>query len=147
MPAAYRTRRGTTFILVKVLWDSSVRILSCPEVYPGAVLLAGVSYEHLYRSHGRKSKPAWPWAFSDRRFYFQTMGLQYTSASNAAFITGLSVVIVPIIFRFIPPVALLGYNRYRPGNHRPFLLSVTDAFYISYGDILVLVQPSALPLI
>ncbi len=72
---------------------------------------------------------------------FQTVGLQYTSASNAAFITGLCVVMVPIIISItttsLPPwgticgiiLATIGL----------FLLSVTDALYISYGDLLVLV--------
>ena len=66
---------------------------------------------------------------------FQTVGLQYTSASNAAFITGLCVVMVPIIISItttsLPPwgticgiiLATIGL----------FLLSVTDALYISYG--------------
>lgn len=73
-------------------------------------------------------------------FVFQTVGLQYTSASNAAFITGLSVVIVPII------ISIYTINLPSKGTACGiafaaiglFLLSVTDALRISYGDLLVL---------
>jgi drug/metabolite transporter (DMT)-like permease len=75
-------------------------------------------------------------------YVFQTVGLQYTSSSNAGFITGVSVVLVPIMFyikkRLWPDwqtsltviMAAAGL----------FLLSVpAGKFALGYGDLLVLV--------
>jgi drug/metabolite transporter (DMT)-like permease len=75
-------------------------------------------------------------------YVFQTVGLQFTSSSNCAFITGLSVVLVPVIYSFM--------NRKLP--HLPtnltvlmaaiglFLLSVQGAsFKLAYGDLVVLI--------
>lgn len=73
-------------------------------------------------------------------YAFQTFGLKYTSASNAGFITGLSVVIVPIIYALttkklpglIPSVgiasATVGLG----------LLTINENLKFNYGDILVL---------
>lgn len=73
-------------------------------------------------------------------YAFQTVGLQYTTASNAGFITGLSVVIVPIIISL--------YSRSLPGwstllstliaTAGLFLLTINTSWRISYGDLLVL---------
>ncbi len=75
-------------------------------------------------------------------YTFQTIGLMYTSSSNAGFITGLSVVLVPIIYAFLQKslpdlkttisviLALMGL----------FLLSVqSNTFALGYGDSLVLI--------
>lgn len=75
-------------------------------------------------------------------YVFQTVGLQYTTSSNAGFITGVSVVLVPIMFyiqkRTWPDwqttltvvVAAVGL----------FLLSVpAGKFVLGYGDLLVLI--------
>ncbi|MBO8158574.1 DMT family transporter [Thermosyntropha sp.] len=75
-------------------------------------------------------------------FAFQTVGLKYTTSSNAGFITGLSVVLVPVIYSLmykkIPEfktclaslLALIGL----------FLLSFyTNSFNLNYGDFLVLI--------
>lgn len=71
---------------------------------------------------------------------FQQVGIMYTTAGNAGFITGLYVVIVPILGLFW---------RQRPGlgvwigaalaAAGLYLLSVTGDFNISFGDLLVLV--------
>ena len=71
---------------------------------------------------------------------FQQYGMVYTTASNAGFITGLYVVIVPILglFRKQYPhftiwiAALLAAAGL-------FLLSVTEGFSIFFGDLLVLI--------
>jgi drug/metabolite transporter (DMT)-like permease len=70
----------------------------------------------------------------------QQVGLVYTTAGNAGFITGLYVVIVPIMGLF--------WNQ-RPGAGTwigaflaaagLYLLSITDEFTISYGDLLELI--------
>jgi drug/metabolite transporter (DMT)-like permease len=66
--------------------------------------------------------------------------LKYTSASNAGFITGLSVVMVPVIqsiygLRMPSLFTILGILTATAGL---FLLSVSSSFHISYGDFLVL---------
>lgn len=73
-------------------------------------------------------------------YVFQTVGLQYTTASNAGFITGLSVVMVPIIISL--------YSRSLPGlgtlvstilaTAGLFLLTMNTSWRMSYGDLLVL---------
>lgn len=73
-------------------------------------------------------------------YSFQTVGLVYTSASHAGFITGLSVVFVPLLGIYI--------SKQRPGSGvicgvicalaGLALLTATDINYTNYGDILVL---------
>jgi len=72
---------------------------------------------------------------------FQQVGIVYTTAGNAGFITGLYVVFVPVIGIFIGQrtnfgtwmgVALAAVGLY--------LLSVTESFSISQGDLLVLIS-------
>ncbi|MFZ1201044.1 MAG: DMT family transporter [Desulfobacterales bacterium] len=70
----------------------------------------------------------------------QQVGLVYTTAGNAGFITGLYVVIVPVLGLFI---------RQRPNAGTwigvllaavgLYLLSITDRFSIAFGDLLVLI--------
>jgi drug/metabolite transporter (DMT)-like permease len=75
-------------------------------------------------------------------YSFQTMGLRYTSSSNAGFITGVSVVLVPIIYALM--------NKEKPGLITNltvitaalglFFISVPPgSFTLSYGDFLVLI--------
>ncbi|HHX64324.1 MAG TPA: DMT family transporter [Chloroflexi bacterium] len=70
----------------------------------------------------------------------QTMGLQYTSASKAGFITGLSVVIVPILSALVlrrQPAreALLGVTLATVGLA---LLTLNHSLSIARGDLLIL---------
>lgn len=72
-------------------------------------------------------------------YAFQTVGLKYTSASNAGFITGLAVVLVPVLMAV--------YSRRVPG--KPILagvllasgglaaLTLDKSLNISYGDFLI----------
>lgn len=73
-------------------------------------------------------------------YSFQTVGIQYTSASNAAFITGLTVVIVPLINipfsgKLPNKYSLLGGLIAAVGLS---LLTLGDNFKVNYGDILLL---------
>ena len=73
-------------------------------------------------------------------YSFQTIGLQYTTASNAGFITGLSVVLVPLICSIInrelpSPLVLLGAILAGIGIG---FLSLSQGYTYNYGDILVL---------
>ncbi len=73
-------------------------------------------------------------------FITQTVGLQYTSASNAGFITGLHVVLVPlmlaIFFKKKPALtATVGAFIAAVGL---FFLTVSDQFTINRGDVWVI---------
>ncbi|MHB1355340.1 MAG: DMT family transporter [Anaerolineae bacterium] len=73
-------------------------------------------------------------------YSFQTIGLRYTSASKAGFITGLSVVIVPILsmlfWKHKPSVAaILGVILATLGLAS---LTLNERFAIGYGDLIVL---------
>ncbi|MDI6812840.1 MAG: DMT family transporter [Desulfitobacteriaceae bacterium] len=73
-------------------------------------------------------------------YAWQTIGLQYTTASNAGFITGLSVVLVPalvaITTRTLPrPPLLIGILSATIGLA---LLSLSEDFRLNQGDLLVL---------
>jgi len=73
-------------------------------------------------------------------YSFQTIGLQYTTASNAGFITGLSVVLVPLFsvvwLKQVPsPYAMLGAFSAAFGLS---FLSLSIPFSINIGDLLVL---------
>ncbi|MHB0858480.1 MAG: DMT family transporter [Anaerolineae bacterium] len=78
--------------------------------------------------------------FLSAGYAFQTTGLQHTSASKAGFITGLSVVIVPILstvlLRRLPSFsAIIGVCLATAGLA---LLTLGDHLRISTGDLLVL---------
>lgn len=72
-------------------------------------------------------------------YAFQTVGLKYTGAANAGFITGLSVVLVPLF-------TALGLRK-MPTYYATFgvlcataglgLLAINDTFTVNYGDVLV----------
>ncbi|MEG6522263.1 DMT family transporter [Desulfotomaculum sp. 1211_IL3151] len=71
-------------------------------------------------------------------YAFQTVGLKYTTASNAGFITGLAVVLVPLftalITKKIPSLVLIfGVTSATLGLG---LLSIGDNLSIRFGDIL-----------
>lgn len=76
----------------------------------------------------------------------QQIGLKYTTAGKAGFITALYIVFVPIIGLFLKKkcgwnvwisvlIALVGF----------YLLSITDGFYLSKGDFYVLVCALVFP--
>lgn len=72
-------------------------------------------------------------------YAFQTFGLKYTSASNTGFITGLSVVIVPVVLTVVtkkPPslIPLLGIVSAAAGLG---MLTISESLTFNYGDILV----------
>ncbi|HQO40558.1 MAG TPA: DMT family transporter [Spirochaetota bacterium] len=73
-------------------------------------------------------------------YAFQTVGLRYTTASNAGFITGFSVVLVPVfsalILRTRPESeSIAGVILASAGL---FLLSYNGSFFLNKGDLLVL---------
>lgn len=71
---------------------------------------------------------------------FQQVGLVYTTAGKAGFITGLYVVIVPI-FGFVLKLHKTGINTWAGAilaTIGMYYLSVTNQFTISFGDFLIL---------
>lgn len=73
-------------------------------------------------------------------YAFQTVGLQHTSASNAGFITGLSVVLVPLLSAVLlrrPPAlrSLLGVSFALVGLG---LLTLSQYGWVARGDLLIL---------
>ncbi|MFZ5647705.1 MAG: DMT family transporter [Bacillota bacterium] len=72
-------------------------------------------------------------------YAFQTVGLKYTGAANAGFITGLSVILVPLYFTLyykrLPSINLtVGALCAVTGLA---LLSLSDSLTFNYGDLLV----------
>ncbi|MFZ3590916.1 DMT family transporter [Bacillus sp. DJP31] len=73
-------------------------------------------------------------------YALQTMGLLYTTSSKAGFITGLSVVLVPLLAYFLlkqnlRPLAIIGSIIAVIGL---FLLTVGDSISLNIGDLFVL---------
>jgi len=74
-------------------------------------------------------------------YAFQTMGLLYTSSSKAGFITGLSVVLVPIVsflfFKYkIKPPAIVGIIVATAGL---YIMTMSGQTSINIGDVLVFI--------
>ncbi len=72
---------------------------------------------------------------------FQQVGLVYTTAGKAGFITGLYVVIVPIV-GFLLKLHKTGINTWAGAilaTIGMYYLSVTDQFTIGFGDFLILI--------
>ncbi len=90
---------GLTFVLVKnVLDNSSVFLFLAIRFSIAALLMAALRPSVLARIDGSEIFAGMRLAFFMFAGYcFQTAGLQYTSASNSAFVTGASVVLVPLL--------------------------------------------------
>lgn len=98
-------------------------------------------YKKLVRLRGRDWIPGiLVGVFLFSGYSFQTFGLQYTTASNAGFITGLSVVLVPLICSVInrefPSLLVIG-GAVLAGTGIGFLC-LNNGYTYNYGDILVL---------
>lgn len=84
---------GSTFVIVKDALDT----ISAPLLLAGRFTLAAIALSWVGFDR-RAIKPAlWLGLLGFVGFASQTVGLGITSASNAAFITGLSVVLTPVV--------------------------------------------------
>lgn len=148
-----RTKAETCLLLVSFVWGSTFVLTKealasmPPYTFLGLRFLLASAFLILVTLHNLKNLK-WSTVLKGsiigsallNGYILQTVGLQYTSASHAGFITGLSVVMVPIIYALYtanrPRLnAVLGVSAAAAGL---FLLSVTDRFAVAYGDLLVL---------
>ncbi len=135
---------GTTFVIVKTaLADIGPFLFLGLRFLIAFLILALFSYRQL-------AKISWPAIFYGCiigtflfiGYIFQTIGLIHTTSSNAGFITGLSVVLVPIIYAVLQK----SFPNYRTiisvvlATLGLFLLSLqSNSLTLGYGDSLVLV--------
>jgi drug/metabolite transporter (DMT)-like permease len=146
---------GSTFVVVKnALADASVFVYIAVRFGLSAIIMAILFWRSL-RELNRQAI----WAGAQIGFFmlggygFQTAGLQYTTASKAAFITGCSVVLVPVLLALfgrgmnawiwsgamaavaglylltVPPEGLGALNR---GDVLVFLCSIMFALHIIF---------------
>lgn len=132
---------GATFVLVKTALDDASTILFLGIRFTAAALLLGF----LYRRH-LGSGPWWPGIGAGVLLFAgyatQTMGLRLTTAAKTGFITGLGVVLVPLICMFVyrvwpHPSEVLGMLTATAGMG---LLTLDgQSWVIAEGDLLVLI--------
>jgi len=133
---------GSTFVMVKDALASvgPANFLALRFLLAAAIL--GVLFRDRIRTSSRAEVLAGIligiWLFSG--YILQTIGLQYTTSSKAGFITGMSVVMVPVfatVFLRRPPTrpAVFGVILATAGLA---LLSLKQGFSFSAGDLWVL---------
>lgn len=135
---------GATFVIVKnALNDIGPFLFLGIRFIAAFVILAIISFSNIRQiTSSTVLYGSFLGLFLFIGYSFQTVGLKYTTSSNAGFITGLSVVLVPIIYSFfnrlLPPaktilaviLAALGL----------YLLSFPKgSLSLNYGDSLVFV--------
>jgi drug/metabolite transporter (DMT)-like permease len=126
---------GATFVLVKdALTDISPLLFNLLRMVLAAICLALVYGRHLGRVDRRSvSSGAVVGLFLAMGYQFQTAGLRLTTPSKSAFITGMVVVMVPL---------LLVIPRLRPsGSHAPHWNAYLGAL-LAFLGILLLTTPA-----
>lgn len=133
---------GATFIIVKTAVQDlpPFPFLAIRFALAFVTLLPFVWTQRRYLNKSAIGKGMLVGVFLFVGYVFQTIGLQYTTASNAGFITGLNVVMVPIFVayyqkKFPPNNIVLGAICAAIGLG---LLSIGDNFSINSGDPIVL---------
>jgi drug/metabolite transporter (DMT)-like permease len=89
---------GATFVLVKnALADSSVFVFLAARFFLAAAVMGAIFWRSLSRTNSAETRAGlWLGLLMFGGYAFQTLGLVGTTPSKAAFITGSSVVLVPI---------------------------------------------------
>lgn len=128
---------GTTFSLVKsALAETTPLVFNLLRMVLAFAVLAAVNWPSLRGLTRTDLKlGAVAGVFLGLGYQLQTSGLNHTTASKAAFITGLVVVIVPLL-SVIPGVAL-------PGSLRPTLDTYAGAGLAFAGLVLLTTPPGA----
>ncbi|WP_028975510.1 DMT family transporter [Sporolactobacillus terrae] len=142
---------GTTFIVVQNILDKLTPLtFNAWRFLIAALFLLLWQYVRRKKSAHTLKNINWPLIGSGTLlggllfagYVCQTIALLYTSASNAAFITGLSVVLVPIFSAFLlhqtpRRTALLSVPLAAVGL---FFLTTHGSFVLNKGDLIVLVS-------
>ena len=107
---------GLTFSLVKAaLRDVSPLLFNLVRFTLATLVLAAVNRKDLrYLTRDQLRAGALTGLFLALGYQFQTLGLAYTTASNSAFVTGLVVVIVPVL-TLLPAIRPAGVPIPKPG--------------------------------
>jgi drug/metabolite transporter (DMT)-like permease len=128
---------GVTFSLVKsALTATTPLMFNLVRMTLAFAVLAVVNWRSLRGLRGTDLKlGAAAGLFLGLGYQFQTTGLKFTTASKAAFLTGLVVVIVPLLSA-IPGVAL-------PGSLRPTFDTYAGAALAFAGLVLLTTPPGA----
>ncbi|WPK11448.1 DMT family transporter [Lysinibacillus louembei] len=134
---------GSGFVVVAI----ALKYLTAYQVMAGRFLLAAIILLILfgYRLKGLRWSVVWKGAILGTILYiafaFQTVGLEYTTASKNAFITAVNVVIVPLIAFIFYKRKIDGYEML--GSILALigigLLSLQGSFKMNIGDILTLI--------
>jgi drug/metabolite transporter (DMT)-like permease len=126
---------GATFSLVKAaLVETTPLVFNLLRMSLAFAVLAAVNWPSvrgMTRSDLKLGAVAG--VFLALGYQFQTLGLNHTTASKAAFITGLVVVIVPLLSS-LPGVAL-------PGSLKPTIDTYAGAL-LAFGGLVLLTTPS-----
>jgi drug/metabolite transporter (DMT)-like permease len=129
---------GSTFVLVKdALRDVSPLLFNLLRMVIATVVLAAIYYRDLLRlKRGYLAGGAIVGLCLAAGYSFQTAGLARTTPAKSAFITGLIVVIVPLLCAV--PVL-------RPATMRRPSLSAFGGAAMAFGGILLLTTPTHTP--
>lgn len=133
---------GSTFVIVKDALDTiSPQLLLAVRFTLAAIALAWVGFDR------RAVKPAlWLGLLGFVGFATQTVGLGITSASNAAFITGLSVVLTPVVAAVFwrRPLLRRDYIAATVGFVGLAIIATRDGLSaVNAGDLLILITAVA----
>ncbi|MHB8917771.1 MAG: EamA family transporter, partial [Desulfocucumaceae bacterium] len=132
---------GITFVVVKdALADITPYYFIALRFAAAFLFLAAMYWRLLAKTTVREIKAGiFIGLFLFGGYAFQTVGLKYTGAANAGFITGLSVVLVPLFVlvssRRLPPAFLAAGIASSVAGLA--LLSLNDSLALNYGDLLV----------
>ena len=153
-PGTSRLKADLTLLLVSVIWGSAFVAQRVAAEHMGVYLFNGLRFllgalvllPLALRRQAQAPPPTWktlPWMLLAGALIFagaslQQLGMRYTTAGNAGFITGLYVVLIPIIlavgWRQPPrPVIWIAAALATLGL---FLLSTGGRFALALGDAL-----------
>ena len=126
---------GCTFTLVKsALTHSSPLLFNLLRFTLATAVLAIVNRRDLHRlTRPQLTAGALTGFFLALGYQFQTLGLAHTTASNSAFVTGLVVVIVPVL-TLIPAVRPAGLPAPSPG--------ILASSFLAFAGLLLLTVPA-----
>ena len=134
---------GSTFVIVKWAIEDlpPFPFLAIRFAFAFLSLLPFLWFQKAHISKGTLLKGVALGVFLFSGYAWQTVGLQYTTASNAGFITGLSIVFVPVLVtlttRKLPrPSLLLGILSALIGLA---FLSLGDSLVLNKGDLMILI--------